>query len=341
MQIFSTSRDDVIRSSVSIGQCTYAYAIEKLVPLLDRFGEQRKIQSKSFYARLRADILKGCIMPPLTLAFDNAEFSDQMDSVALLEFIEGNIENGYILDGMQRLNTLLAAADDIEFEPDRIIPVTVIIAEKYDLLLYRMITLNNGQKPMTARHQIEMLTRGLLEKPNLSIDVLTEKETETKSPKGAFKQSDVSEAYIAFMSDSLHNQNARIIATKLDELLVTKVMDSNVSEAQVSFLQILECIDALSHDLDAKNWLRLGNNLIGFSVGAKTSLQFLQQMQPADFGSATARFETAFDSLETSKVNVGKIRREWAKAFVARIEEFWDADQEGIDAAFIELIMPD
>ena len=32
-----------------------------------------------------------------------------------------------------------------------------------DRLLYRMITLNNGQKPMTARHQIEILASNIFD----------------------------------------------------------------------------------------------------------------------------------------------------------------------------------
>lgn len=339
MQIFSTIRDRVIRSSMSIGICNYSFAIENLHPLLDRFGEQRKIQNKNFYARLKSDILKGCVMPPITLAFEHSKMAASTEANDILAFVTKNIDQGYILDGMQRLNTLKSASVEDQFDGEGKLPVNVIIAEKYDLLLYRMITLNNGQKPMTARHQIEMLTRGLLDNADLGIEIITEKETENKSPKGAFRQSDLAEAYIAYMSDNVNNQNARIIATKLDELLVNRVMDSNIPEEKSTFFQILRSVDRLSSNQNSKNWLRLANNLIGFCVGAKRSLDYLSDVDASEFADAIEKFEAAFESLETSKVNVGKVRREWARYFVENLPTLMTEDQGAYDSKFIELIM--
>jgi hypothetical protein len=341
IQIFSVARDEVIKSSVSIGQCTYAYAIQNFVPLLNRFGEQRKIQSKNFYARLRSDILQGCVIPPITLAFDNKDNSENLNINNICEFIRDNIADGYILDGMQRLNTLLDASNDDNFNENMIVPVNVIIAQKYDLLLYRMITLNNGQKPMTARHQIEMLTRGLINKSNLEIIIMTEKETEGGNPRGAFRQSDISEAYIAYMSNSLHNQNNRIIESKLDEILVGKVMESNLTDEKIDFQQVLQRVSDLSQNQDVKDWLRLGNNLIGFCVGAKQSFDYLLGMDANAFAAGLKKFETAFASLETSKVNVGKVRRDWAKHYIGNIANLAEADQDQVDSAFVELTMID
>lgn len=69
INIFDIDQDKVIKSVVAIGRTNYEFALSALVPLLDRFGEQRKLQSRRFYDRLRADIVTGCIMPPVTLAF--------------------------------------------------------------------------------------------------------------------------------------------------------------------------------------------------------------------------------------------------------------------------------
>lgn len=51
------------------------------------------------------------------------------------------------------------------------------------------------------------------------------------------------------------------------------------------------------------------------------------------------KFEEAFEALETSKVNVGKVRREWAREFIANIEDLIDKDQDTYDGRFIELTM--
>ena len=123
-------------------------------------------------------------------------------------FINENVAHGYILDGMQRLNTLTAAALEDGFDESRPIYINVIVAEKYDFLLYRMITLNNGQKPMTPRHQIEILAKNLLDFNTFeNITIQTEKETEAGLVHGAFKLADVAAAYTAYLTDNPNNQN--------------------------------------------------------------------------------------------------------------------------------------
>ena len=228
--IHSVSRDEVIKSCVALAQTDYDFALDNLYPLLDRFGEQRKTQSKKFYARLRKDIVEGCIMPPITLAFVDESISSKTSEAEVSAFINKNIAEGYILDGMQRLNTLQDAATDRRFKRDRVLHINVIVAERYDLLLYRMITLNNGQKPMTARHQIEMLTKGAVDISGLKMQIVTEKETDGTKIHGAFKKSDIVEAYTAFLTGSVNNQNSKIIESKLDEIIVGKVMDSNLGD---------------------------------------------------------------------------------------------------------------
>ena len=44
-----------------------------------------------------------------------------------------------------------------------ILYANLLICESMDRLLYRMITLNNGQKPMSARHQIEILAGNIFD----------------------------------------------------------------------------------------------------------------------------------------------------------------------------------
>jgi len=339
IELFNSNRDEVIKSTVAQGATTYRYALEKLYPLIDKFEEQRKVQRRKFYERLETDILRGCLMPPITLAFVNTELSKTSNQAALTEFVNNNIGDGYILDGMQRLTTLLSASEGEAFDDDRPLYVNVIVAERYDLLLYRMITLNNGQKPMTARHQIEMLTKGLIDTGALKISILSEKDTEQSKVPGAFKRADVSAAYTAFLTNSVNNDNSRIIESKLDEILVGKVMESNLSDSDVTFSKVLKVVDKFSDDINARDWLRLGNNLIGFSVGARNSMAHLEALTAEEFGAAVTVFDQAFRSIDVSKINVGKIRRELARTFTAKINQFANAELDTIIEAFFEETM--
>jgi hypothetical protein len=341
IEIFNVSRDEVIKSAVSSGKTTYGFALDNLVPLIDKFQEQRKIQGRKFYERLKADIIRGCIMPPITLAFTSDHFSSGISADSVQNFITNNVAEGYILDGMQRLNTLVEASRDLNFDRNRPLFLNIIIAERYDFLLYRMVTLNNGQKPMTARHQIEMLTKGMLDTETFNIPIVSEKDTEKVKPQGAFKRADIAAAYTAFLTDSVNNENSRIIESKLDEILVGKVMDSNLIESAVSFHDILKEVERLSANTSGRDWLRLGNNLIGFTVGARKSHSALTSMMPDDFAAATETFESAFSGLDVSKINVGKFRRNLSRLFVEKIEKYAEADSETLLEAFMEETLVD
>lgn len=329
----------MIRSAVATGVTTYRYALDSLYPLIDKFEEQRKVQRKKFYERLKTDILRGCIMPPITLAFVNDKVSNELDATRIEKFVKNNIREGYILDGMQRLNTLQDASDDPNFDDNRTLNVNVIIAERYDHLLYRMITLNNGQKPMTARHQIEMLTKGVLDTDHLDIVISSEKDTEMSKPHGAFKRGDIAAAYTAFLTNSVNNENSRIIESKLDEILVGKVMDSDLTTSDVSFSDILDLVDHFSKDDVSRDWLRLGNNMVGFAVGAKKSFASLKTVSKEHFRILTETFEEAFSALNVSKINVGKFRRELAMHLFGNLDRYKDVDSEELTQVFFEKTM--
>ncbi|KAB0568793.1 hypothetical protein [Brucella pituitosa] len=335
------SRDLVIKSAFISAVTNFDYAIANIFPLLDRFGEQRKAQSKKFYDRLRNDIVSGCVMPPITLAFVNPALSTEADPEVLSEFINNNIADGYILDGMQRMITLKDASTLNGYVGTRTLYVNVIVAERYDLLLYRMITLNNGQKPMTARHQIEMLTKGAIDISGTNLEVVSEKQTELTKIRNAFRMSDVAEAYTAYLSDSLHNQNTKIIESKLDEILVGRVMESDITNAQYTFSEILTEIARLQSVDQNRDWLRQVNNLIGFTVGAKRSLNDIRAVNPADFSQKIITFEAAFDAINTSKVNVGKYRRELSRHYIENIAELAAFDQSQLEELFFNETMTD
>jgi hypothetical protein len=283
----------------------------------------------------------GVTSPPITLAFTSDQFSSESVADPIQTFITNSIAEGYILDGMQRLNTLVEASRDPKFDRSRPLFLNIIIAERYDFLLYRMVTLNNGQKPMTARHQIEMLTKGMLDTETFNIPIVSEKDTEKVKPQGAFKRADIAAAYTAFLTNSVNNENSRIIESKLDEILVGKVMDSNLIESDVSFHDVLKEVERISDNICARDWLRLGNNLIGFTVGARKSLSALASMTPEKFAAATGTFETAFLGLDVSKINVGKFRRNLSRLFVEKIEKYAEADSEALLEAFMEETLVD
>lgn len=334
--IFDKAHDGVINSVVATGKTTYQYAIENLFPLIDRFSAQRKTQDKKFYARLQRDILTGCLMPAITIAFVSHNFNPESESDIAL-YIQKNINSGYILDGIQRLNTLKRASEDPNFNGQQTLYINAIISPSEDKLLYRMITLNNGQKPMTPRHQIEILTQELFDFSNIDIDVQSEKERVENAKKGSFDLGSFSKAYLAFLTGTVNNDNNKIIGEKMDQIIVGRIMDQQPTSCSIDFKNVIQEISRLSNNAVAKSWLKTSNNLIGFSSGIKKSYDSIKKTSPEDFAEATKLFELAFKAINPSKVNLGKFRRELSEDFIKNFEHLENIEEIELIEHFMEL----
>ncbi|WMT47221.1 MAG: hypothetical protein RE468_00915 [Acidithiobacillus caldus] len=219
ISFYTLDTDSVIDGYVVSSSTTYDFALREFYPLIGRLDIQRDALNTKFYSRLERDIIQGCVIPPITIAlvesFNHAETKEN----DIHDYITNNLNNAFVLDGIQRLNTLRRASESRGFKKDRRIYVNFLIAGSRDRLLYRMITLNNGQKPMSARHQIEILADSFFDFNELDIKLLPEKGRSRVRAPNAFKKSDFVKGYIAYLSDSINIDNQRIIEEKMDELL--------------------------------------------------------------------------------------------------------------------------
>lgn len=334
IKINSVGIDKVINSIVLNAETNYSYAIERLYPLIDKYESQRKLQNKKFYDRLRRDLVNGCLMPALTLAFVEPTIDFSLDSDGIAEnYINDNIEHGYILDGMQRLNTLNSVRNDVD--PEQKLYLSIIISKKKDMLLYRMITLNNGQKPMSPRHQIEVLTEELLDYSTKNIKVQTEKQKESTPIKGSYDMADVAKSYLAFFTGNVNNENNKIISEKMDEIILGRIMSREVIEREVQFEDVIKFMDKMAEDSVNKKWFGVSNNMIGFSVGFSECHEYITSLTVGEFKSHIEAFDQAFSSINPSKVNLGKFRRTLSHKYFAKSDEYKD-DYEKILNFFIE-----
>lgn len=327
-KVHELQRDNVIDGHFIAGSTNYEFAIDNLVGLMNKLDIQRKIQRASFYKRLEQDIVKGCIMPAITLAFiDENDLTLDSKSDAQ-NYIISNISAAFILDGIQRLNTLqrVYKNNGEKLDLSRPIYVNVIICKSMDNLLYRMITLNNGQKSMTARHQIEVIADNIFDFDKLDIKIRSEKTNNGLSYKDSFKKEDIIKAYIAFLSDSVNIDNQRIIEEKMDELIADRIIDSSITDDGIEFLDIINIIKKLVVGKANMDWFKLQNNLIGFAVGAKKSYVEISNYSDVEFSNAIDSFEAAFSNLDSSKIRVGQYRRKAVEYFISHIETMADHD---------------
>lgn len=126
----------------------------------NEFQRRRVKGSKTVYALLKEDLLKGCVIPPLVLSVA-AQATDDIDL-----FLDAQKDHLLILDGLQRTytiidvrNDLLAKNDEQELAKLLSLPLRIELYCGINRVgvLYRMLTLNTGQTPMSLRQQIEML----------------------------------------------------------------------------------------------------------------------------------------------------------------------------------------
>ncbi|RZF62917.1 hypothetical protein EWE74_05150 [Sphingobacterium corticibacterium] len=276
-------------------------------------------------------------MPPITIAF----VSENIEGIGNWQkYINENINSAYILDGIQRMNTLQRASSQNGFEETRKLLLNIIISPTKDMLLYRMITLNNGQKPMTPRHQIEILTQEIFDFSHLKIDIQSEKDRSEQTIRGAFNLGDISKGYLAYLTNNVHNENTKIIGEKMDQILIGRILDSQITDLKIEFKDIIELIDKIaSVNEEIKTWLKVSNNLIGFCVGIKVSYETIKLESPESIVEEIRKFEEAFKAINPSKVNLGKYRRELSKYFIEEYNIIKNKSADELVETFAELTL--
>lgn len=310
MKIYDKDFDSVIDGVVANGSITYKDVIEKLVPLISKTEFQRKLQDKKFYEKLERDIEKGCIMPPITIAYVNNQITQQSSTEDVVNFFNANYDTSFVLDGIQRLNTLKRVVDSKTIDLNKNLYLNIIFCDNIDKLLYRMITLNNGQKPMTPRHQVEVMMANVFNFEQLGINIQTEKERADKIKMNSFNKSDLVQAYLAYMANSPMVDNQKIIQDKMDELIVSKIISTEPVSNETTFENVINALAKFQKSNIALKWLKQANNLVGFAVGMKYSSKVILELSVEEFEESVTLFDQAFTDFNPSKIKMGKLRRE-------------------------------
>ena len=317
-------KDDVLGAFYYIGETTYKYAISDLYPLIQRLDIQRNLQKTSFYSRLRSDLKRGCVVPAITLAY----ITDLSNILDAKKYINDNISEAFILDGIQRLNAIQQSYNEIvDLQDkskylDRTIHLNIIITSSMDKLLYRMITLNNGQKPMSPRHQIDILSETILDFDNLEIRNQSHKQKQQKSDPLAINRSDIIKGYIAYLSNTTAIDNKLIIEEKMDELIAERIIDSDIASDKFEFLDILKRISTFCSEPQLNNWFAVSNNFIGFCVACRAGFNDISVLNSKQLLEHKEIFEKAFASFDKRKIKVGDYRRKLVAEYFGNLAKY-------------------
>lgn len=331
LKVLDITFDKVIDSHVLFIKVDYGFALKHLYPRVNQLDFQRNKLKTKLYETLKRDIIDGCIMPPITIAIINEDNEPNTKNLSdWKSYLNENLDSSFVLDGIQRLSTLDRAKEDEWFDDTTALYASVLICKSMNKLLYRMITLNNGQKPMSTRHQIEILAENTLDFDSLPVSISTEKNRKRVSSKEevTMKKSDLVQAYIAFASNSTNIDNQKIIEEKMDELIASQIIDSNLESRTTEFTDVIDFVARISQDsTSVRKWFNTPNNLIAFCASMAHNMDKVSNETVASFEEAINTLDDAFDNIDISKIRLGAARRRAVKYYFDSFDKLKHEDE--------------
>ena len=240
MKIMSKIYDQRINSWNVYVESSFGEYLQFAKKIIHNNDLQRKRvkTSKTIYSLLKSDLQQGCIMPPLVLALTEIGVLDPQnpDEEKLLAYINENSENVLILDGLQRTYTLIDADDEMKLKEQKEyekflnnkLRLEIYVEINKFGILYRMLTLNTGQTPMSARHQLEMLYSNMLDTEIDGVRLITDKEGKADPDENEFIFKNAIEGFNSYMNRNELPLDRQDI---LDNVKVLEHMaDENIAE---------------------------------------------------------------------------------------------------------------
>lgn len=184
------------------------YSLSKNILENNEFQRRRVKSSSSVYSLLKTDLRQGCVIPPIVLALAiDAKPKKEDSDEELIATITKNIEKLIILDGLQRTYTIRDLVNELIEKDD---PETAkILKHKLRIevylginklgVLYRMLTLNTGQTPMSSRHQIEIIYSDYIKDGVDGITLIKETDGDTPNKLSEYKFRDIIEGFTSYL----------------------------------------------------------------------------------------------------------------------------------------------
>jgi hypothetical protein len=279
------------------------------------FSIQRRREKHKAYVRMRKDIIEGALLPAITLAVKPDRVTtlnslirrNKMTALAKRLSVPGHAN---ILDGLQRTYILKdLETEGHKFKKGQTLLVEFWCEKEIKHLAYRMIILNAGQKPMSMRHQIELLfstIRTRLQSQVPQLEIFTEREQGRRRGPRKFALDRLAVAYQCFLTQTPETQRDNIVAQQLIE---AEALDSTEAELSEKFEHFVEYLKRYT-DLDDEICRVYDQQVTTGGISIPTGTQWFgsENVMNSFFGavaqfgsqpSRAARIRDAIDKLET------------------------------------------
>jgi hypothetical protein len=227
--------------------------IGELLPLVgpefESFAIQRRREKHKTYERMKKDLIAGALLPSITLAVKPERVADlrplhaqaDYDGLASALSQPGGVN---ILDGLQRTYIIKDLVDDgEELNGDQTLHLEFWLEESVNNLVYRIIVLNAGQKPMSMRHQIELLFSTLkqrLEDEIPSLEIYRERDQTRRRRSRKFALDRLASAYQSYITRSPEVSRENIVAQQIVEADAMDASEEELTSEFNSFVQLLD-----------------------------------------------------------------------------------------------------
>jgi hypothetical protein len=236
--------------------------------------QRKKLKSySSIYNLLKEDIKTGCTIPPIVLALsnniqENIDIDNSNDDL-IIDYINRHKDKLIILDGLQRTHLLIDIDQDLHSQSNRDalnkfykhkLRFEIYLGIEKIGILYRMLTLNTGQSPMSVRHQIEILYSNYLDESISSeIKLLKEadeaKEVDEVTPHkikiAEYRFNDVIDGFTSYLvrdEASLDRRDLLEIIKSLENLAQDKENKDLFKDYIITYHEFVKKIRQLSGD---------------------------------------------------------------------------------------------
>lgn len=211
MKLRSLLEDERINAKNILVEMSIGEYQELIKNILNKneFQRKRVKSSKTVYALLKEDLQKKCIIPPIVLALTSKLDFDENDSEEFTNKINLKKDDLVILDGLQRTHTILDLISELRDKKDetamsRLLdqPIRVEIYNGLNRLgiLYRMLTLNTGQTPMSLRQQIEILYLDYANNELDGVKLIKEKDDAVARKPNEYNFKDIVEGFNSYLT---------------------------------------------------------------------------------------------------------------------------------------------
>lgn len=352
-EVVGIDYDNRIKNFMISARADYEWYLEKTQGAEENLQIQRDIiRGTKPYKNLRADLKLGCILPTIVLAVRNIDASvtgnyDPNDGFITagrddLDILQNTINNITpadvdIVDGLQRTNALRQTLPEFNDEErpaflQRSLRLEIWINIAFFPLAYRMLLLNAGQRPMSMKHQIDILSGGLAEdlQDLPGIEIIRLKDHKRRVRPGQFHLSTLAQSFQAWMqrSPNVDRTNLVVETMVVDDALESLGIDlaNNDRNQRDGFRQFVDWLLKLDRILGEAHNRFFGNEtvVLGFAaaVGFAHKNETLQHRLPTAMEKMIAdaeqneenplgilTFEELRKSMDTRRINVGEATR--------------------------------